>query len=150
MEPIHSREPTYLLLVFRFCGSWKGIQLGFMVGLILVIFYYLMCAEPGHPGLSLLEKSRPMLCMELHPHVIDPDKLVPMVRYLESLGYGLQHSYARMDNFPGLEHQIDTSPSTIEALLKEDGPIMQQQPWMAWFRAHKVIKNHQYQSHHET
>jgi len=84
---------------------------------------------------SLLGKWRPMLCIELHPHIIDPQKLVEMVRYLESLGYGLQHSYARMDDFLGLEHRIDTSPSTIEALLSEDGPIIQRQPWMAWFSA---------------
>lgn len=82
----------------------------------------------------ILEDQRPMLCMELHPHLVGPEPILGMLEELRGLGYGVKHAYPRKLDLIGLANSAPLDKVSWEQLLDRGGPIQMRTPYTVWLQ----------------
>ncbi len=75
---------------------------------------------------GILAKFRPLLCIEVHPNVVEGDRLVGFLEQLKGFGYEAKYVMPRYRDKVGRGSLADVQQISIDAMIRHrpDGPFM--------------------------
>jgi FkbM family methyltransferase len=81
---------------------------------------------------EILRRDKPLLCIELHPHIVDPWQIKEALMALGELGYEVKYAYLRKCDLIGIAKLEHVEKLTISDLIKSDSPISKRKPYTVW------------------
>lgn len=83
-------------------------------------------------SIEIIKKNKPLLCIELHPHIRDPEAIKNMLLKLEQTGYYVKYGYYRKKDLIGVGSINDAKNIKFSYLLENEGPINKRLPYTVW------------------
>jgi hypothetical protein len=90
---------------------------------------------------KVIEQSKPLICIELHPHLRDPGEMKDMLINLRDVGYYVKYGYYRKMDLLGVGTLNDIQYVDFSWLIEDNGPIVKRIPYTVWMEAEEKDNN---------